>query len=149
MGERLTETEARKVLEIQYEWPGERMFKWHSKEAKIIRAFVLLESRYRWMDEYFEKAINLRDNALGIMKGVEIEITDAFMDRMHRYKRAACRLRDRLGCSNRAASPAGLSLDQTNALNSQRNGSEEPCCKLNVVSMLPSTFWQRVVHLEL
>ena len=104
MGERLTETEARKVLEIQYEWPGERMFKWHSKEAKIIRAFVLLESRYRWMDEYFEKAINLRDNALGIMKGVEIEITDAFMDRMHRYKRAACRLRDRLGCSNRAAS---------------------------------------------
>jgi hypothetical protein len=86
-----------------YEWHGERLLKWHSKEAKVIRAFIILDARYTWMDEYFEKAIQLRDSALDVQKGIDIEITEAFLERMHRFKRAACRLRDRLGCSNRAA----------------------------------------------
>lgn len=83
-----------------YEWKGERLFNWYSKEARVIRAYLVLESRHEYLEEQWHKLINLRDDT-----DVAMDL-HAFCDRMIRFRRAANRLRDRLGCSNKAAADA-------------------------------------------
>jgi hypothetical protein len=82
---------------LGYDWPGERMFKWSSKEARIYRAFSHLNSEHQWLDKHFHKLTNLRD-----LTHVKMDLHE-YLERMLRFKRAAHRLRDRLGMSNTAA----------------------------------------------
>jgi hypothetical protein len=81
----------------RYVWHGKRMFDWHSKEAKVLRAYLRLQATYNYLDEQYDEICKHVDT-----DGVKIECEE-FFERMWRFRAAADRLRDRLGCSNRAA----------------------------------------------
>ena len=83
--------------ELGYDWPGERMFKWSSKEARVFRAFRHLSAEHQWLEKRFHKMTSLRD-----LTHVKMDLHE-YCERMIRVKRAAERLRDRLGMSNKAA----------------------------------------------